>query len=239
MRALAELGVARWPLGVTLAAAVLGDRVRKARRRAALNRALHELRRPLQALALTPASSGKTPVPAAAELALAALEDLDHEINGSQRALSSRPVSCRALVESAVERWRGPAAEARRSLELRCRAGTAMAMVDPRRVAQALDNLLANAIEHGGLRVRVEAAIGARHVRISVSNTALRTPVQARRDPRRGHGLRVVASIAAAHGGRFLVQHPAGAWVAVLELPLAPMPIPAAGKEHAAANLAA
>ena len=174
MKALAELGIAGWSLGVTLAAALLGDRVRKARRRAALNRALHELRRPLQVLALAPAPSGRAPAPAAAELALAALDDLDHEINGSPRSLAPRPVACRALVESAVERWRGPAAQARRSLELRWRAGAAMVMADPCRVSQALDNLLANAIEHGGLRVRVEAAIGARRVRISVSNTAPR-----------------------------------------------------------------
>jgi signal transduction histidine kinase len=238
MRALAELGVAGWPLGVTLAAALVGDRVRKARRRAALNRALHELRRPLQALALAPAASVKAPAPAAAELALAALDDLDHEINGSPRALAPRPVACRALVEAAVERWRGPAAEARRSLELRWRAGAVMVMADPCRVSQALDNLLANAIEHGGLRVRVEAATGASRVRISVSNTVLPTPVHARRI-RRGHGLRVVASIAAAHGGRFLVQHPAGVWVAVLELPLAATPIPAAEDENAVGNLAA
>ena len=239
MKALAELGVAGWSLGVTLAAALVGDRVRKARRRAALNRAVHELRRPLQALALAPAASGKAQAPAAAELALAALDDLDHEINGSPRALASRPVACRALVEAAVERWRGPAAQARRSLELRWRAGAVMVMADPCRVSQALDNLLANAIEHGGLRVRMEAAIGARRVRISVSNTVLPASVHAGPDLRRGHGLRVVASIAAAHGGRFLVQHPVGAWVAVLELPLAPTPISAAGAEHGSGNLAA
>jgi signal transduction histidine kinase len=239
MKALAELGVAGWSLGVTLAAALVGGRVRKARRRAALNRALHELRRPLQALALAPPASGKAPGPAAAELALAALDDLDREINGSPRTLAARPVACRALVEAAVERWRGPAAVARRSLELRWRAGAVMVMADPCRVSQALDNLLANAIEHGGLRVRMEAAIGARRVRISVSNTVLPPPVHARPDVRRGHGLRVVASIAAAHGGRFGVQHPGGAWVAVLELPLAPTPIPAARAEHGAGNLAA
>ncbi len=239
MRALAELGLAGWPLGVTLAAVLVGDRVRKARRRVALNRALHELRRPLQALALAPPPPGKTPAPAAAELALVALDDLDHEINGSARTLSRRPVSCRALVESAVERWRVSAADARRSVELRWRAGAVMVMADPHRVSQALDNLLANAIEYGGLRVRVEASIGDRGVRISVSNLALRLPAHPRRDPRRGHGLRVVASIAAAHGGRFLVQHPDGAWVSVLELPLAPTPIPAAGREHGAGNLAA
>jgi signal transduction histidine kinase len=229
MRGLAELGIAGWSLGLTLAAAAVGDRVREARRRAALNRNLHELRRPLQALVLAPASSRRAPVPAAAELALAALDDLDREINGSARPLALRPVACRALVESAVERWRGRAAEARRSLELRWRAGAAMAMADPCRVAQALDNLLANAIEHGGLRVWVETTIGPRGVRISVSNTAPRAPDRAKghagRDPRRGHGLQVVASIAAAHGGRFVVHRPAGGWAAILELPLADLPL--------------
>jgi signal transduction histidine kinase len=229
MSGVAELGVAGWPLGLTLAAAVVGDRVREARRRAALNRNLHELRRPLQALALAPASSREGAVAAAAALALAALDDLDREINGCARPLAMRPVACRALVESAVERWRGRAAAARRSLELHWRAGGAMAMADPCQVAQALDNLLANAIEHGGLRVWVEATIGARGVRISVSNTAPRASDRGegrtRRAPRRGHGLRVVALIAAAHGGRFLVERPAGGWAAILELPLADVPV--------------
>jgi signal transduction histidine kinase len=229
MRVLAELGVAGWPLGLTLAAAAVGNRVREARRRTALNRNLHELRRPLQALALAPPSPRQAPVPTAAELALVALDDLDREINGSARPLALRPVACRALVESALERWRGPAAQARRSLELRWRAGAAMVMADPCRVAQALDNLLANAIEHGGLRVWVSATIGARGVRISVSNTARRPSergeLRARRDRRHGHGLRMVASIAAAHGGRFLVRRPTGGWTAILELPLADLPL--------------
>jgi signal transduction histidine kinase len=236
MSALAELGAAGWPLGLTLAAVVAGDRLREARRRVALNRAMHELRRPLQLLALTPTSPGERRVIEAADLALAALDDLDREINGSRHAFTARPVACRTLVESAVERWRGTAAKERRSLELRWSAGAAMVMADPCGVSQALDNLLANAIEHGGLRVWVEAAIGARGVRISVYNTTGRAsvPGPAHRDPRRGHGLRVVASIAAAHGGRFAVCRSDDVWVAILELPLAPTPIPAA--KHALAE---
>lgn len=222
MRALAELGSVGWPAGLAAAAAFAGYRLREARRRAALNGALHELRRPLQALAMEPPPEGLASWPDPTELALAALDDLDREINGCPRGLARRPVACRALVESTVERWRGPAAQARRSLELRWRAGAAMVMVDPHRVAQALDNLLANAIEHGGLRVWMETAICSGAVRISVSNTVPGAPARARRRvPGRGHGLRVVASIAADHGGRFAVRRSATIWSATLELPLA------------------
>jgi signal transduction histidine kinase len=222
MRPLGELGSVGWPVGLA-AAAFAGHRLREARRRAALNGALHELRRPLQTLALAPPSEGRPSGPGPTELALAALDDLDREINGSPRSLARRPVACRALVESAVERWRGPAAQARRSLELRWRAGAALVMADPYRVAQALDNLLANAIEHGGLRVWIETAISGGSVRISVSNAAPRAPDSGRRRrrPGRGHGLRMVAAIAADHGGRFAVRRSGATWAATLELPLA------------------
>ncbi len=222
MRGLAELGSAGWPAGLAAAAAFAGHRLREARRRAVLNGALHELRRPLQALALVPPAQGLSSGPGPAELALAALDDLDREINGCPRGLARRPVACRALVESAVERWRGLAAQARRSLELHWRAGTATVMADPHRVAQALDNLLANAVEHGGLRVWVETAIRSGAVRISVTNTVPDARARPRRrGPGRGHGLRVVASIAADHGGRFEIRRSATTWAANLELPLA------------------
>src|SRR4051812_47813832 len=110
-----------------LAAAVAGDRVRETRRRAALNRALHELRRPLQALVLSSARS-RGPGSHAIRVALAALADLDREINGGSRPLARRPIACRAIVQPAVERWRRPAAAARRSLSLRWRAGSAVVL---------------------------------------------------------------------------------------------------------------
>src|SRR5215218_9203684 len=125
--ALAELGAAGWPLGLVLAAAVAGDRVREARRRTALNRALHELRRPLQALVLSSGPS-RGPGAHAIRVAIAALGDLDREINGGRRRFAPRPLACRGPVESAVERWRGLAATARRSLVLRWRAGSAVVM---------------------------------------------------------------------------------------------------------------
>jgi len=44
---------------------------------------------------------------------------------------------------------------------------------------------------------------------------------------RRGHGLDVVARVAAEHGGRFLVRHDDRGTAATLELPLARLPAPA------------
>src|SRR5436190_1773436 len=80
----AETLSAGWPLGLALAAAAGGRRVGSARRRAALNRALHELRRPLQVLALSgPSPSRAGGPPGALDLAIAAVDDLDREINGS------------------------------------------------------------------------------------------------------------------------------------------------------------
>ena len=92
-------------------------------------------------------------------MTLAALGDLDRAVNGGPRRFAPRPVACRALVQAAVERWRGVAAASHRSLVLRWRAGAALVMADPERVGQALDNLIHNAILHGGLRVRVEASV--------------------------------------------------------------------------------
>ena len=224
----ADLGLAGWPVGVAVVAAIAGARVRSSRRRSALNRALHELRRPMQALVLS-SGPGEGPGAHALRVALSALDDLDRQINGNVRRAELRPVDCRALVQPAFERWRGVAAAGRRSLVLRWRAGAVSVLADPDRVAQALDNLIDNALRHGGLRVCVDADVCAGGVRITVrdSGGAPRAP-SGSRDARHGHGLPIVSSVAAEHGGNFrMLRTPAGA-VATLELPLAPRPLPVA-----------
>ncbi|MGD9735871.1 MAG: sensor histidine kinase [Solirubrobacterales bacterium] len=225
-----------WPCVLAIAAIGVAG-VREARRRAALNEALHEVRRPLQVLALTapvagtPAGDFEGPV----RMAAAALERLEREINGGGAPSAVRAsVVAAPLLEAAVGRWQARAALAGRSLELRCRCGSAAVSGSPAELAQALDNLLANAIEHGGSRIAVTASARAGSLRIVVSDTghgALRPGGRRARGglarriaggERRGHGLRIVRRIAAEHGGSFALRAGTGATEAVLELPLAP-----------------
>lgn len=60
MRWLAEF-VAGWPVAASLAVAVVAQGLRAGRHRTALNEALHELRRPLQAIALAAGPPGAAP----------------------------------------------------------------------------------------------------------------------------------------------------------------------------------
>ena len=227
--------VAGWPLALSMAATVAAQGLRAGRRRIALNEALHELRRPLQAVAL--ASGPQLAAPGGGEdpmeLAAAALERLDREINGGPSTPVWGAIDGRSLVQSAVGRWQARARLADGSLELRWNAGQAIVSGDRSALAQALDNLIVNAIEHGGPTIVVSARVRGERLRIAVvdSGRALRprsrrnvpadaiTRLSGRR--RHGHGLTVVRRVASAHDGRFALRRSERGSLAVLELPLA------------------
>jgi signal transduction histidine kinase len=244
--AIPDLGevLAAWPFAASFAAAASARSVREVRRRTALNEALHELRRPLQALALSvpggpqgaqavgegAGSGGSARIESTVWMAAAALERLECEINGEPLAPVRRPVASRLLAEAALARWRGAAARAGHSLELRWRAGDAVLVADEDEIARALDNLIVNAIEHGGPRIEVEARTVAGRLRIAVRDSGPRRG-EVRRRPvgaaarlsgrrRHGHGLRLVRRIAAEHGGRFELRRSQTVTEALLELPL-------------------
>ncbi len=226
MRALSQSVTAGWPLSAALGLALAGLSFRAGRRRDALNEALHELRRPLQAMAL--ASPTGT-----VQLALSALAQVDAELNGRHRERSLGPVPCRALVEGAIGRWRSRAALAGGRIELRWRAGVPVLRGNRAELSQALDNLLVNAIEHGGPLIEVDAITKGEKLRIAVADNGHASRPPSRADSpvevvarlsgrrRRGHGLSVVRRVAAAHGGRFALQRSERGSMAVLELPLA------------------
>jgi len=203
-----------------------------------LNRALHELRRPIQALALlegaavqaTPRESRRGLL----ELISCALEDLDRAVNGGSPPGTVRLISCHELVLGCLERWR-PAAAGAGGLKLYWDAGPGWVEGDPARMAQALDNLIANALEHGGPPLIVTGARVAGRLRITVANGGRveangngRGPANQngdcpgrRTNPRRGHGTAVVSEVASAHRGRFALCRTGEGCVAALELPLA------------------
>jgi signal transduction histidine kinase len=231
---LAELG-GSWPVAASLAAAVTARGLATGRRRTALNEALHELRRPLHALALSSrVGAGGAGLDSTLRMAVAALEQLDREINGEDAGAAPRArLSARPLVAEAVARWRARAAAGGGAIGLRWEAGEAALHGDRRALERALDNLLANAIEHGGREVAVGAVRVGGVLRVSISDSGRRGSPPARERlgrrvlaglsgrRRRGHGLRIVRRVAAGHDGEFSLRISATGTVATLELPLA------------------
>jgi signal transduction histidine kinase len=218
-----------------MAATVVAQGLRNGRRRSALNEALHELRRPLQAVALTAgprlAAPGGDDDPIG--LAAAALERLDREINGMPPAPAWGAVDARTLVQAAVGRWQARARLSEATLELRWNAGQAIVNGDRGTLAQALDNLIVNAIEHGGPTIVVAARCRNGRLRIAVVDSGREARPRSRRNSpaeviarlsgrnRHGHGLAVVRRVASMHEGRFVLDRAPAGSLAALELPLA------------------
>ena len=232
---LAQIVAASWPWAISLTATAAVAGLRAGRRRNALNEAVHELRRPLQALVLSAPRAG-SPGPAGAEstvwIAAAALERLEREINGAPVAVVRAPLPVRPLVAAAVERWRGRADLAGCSLALDYAAGDAVVNGDRRELGQALDNLIVNAIEHGGAAIAVSAGARGGRLRIAVADSGGGPRPRLRREGvagsiarltgrrRHGHGLRLVGRTASGHGGGFRLERCGDGTRALLELPL-------------------
>lgn len=217
------------PLLVLAVAALEIARLIAAYRRAVrLNRALHELRRPLQSISLS--IEGHAPDLACAhaclEQARGALEQLDATVN--RRALIRRPVrTALAQITDALEdRWRFA------GVRVTGPAGDRTIDADPVALGAALDNLVANAIDHGGggvdvcalvspTAVRFEVRDGRRGAARSAGGGSAEPRPPHTDDPRRGHGLAVAAAAAAEHGGSLVpLARPAGGGaVAALSLP--------------------
>jgi signal transduction histidine kinase len=227
--------VAGWPLVLSMAATVAAQGLREGKRRSALNRALHEVRRPLQAVALAtgPRLAASGGGEDQMELATAALERLDREINGGPLPPAWGAIDACALVQSAVGRWQARAKLAEGSLALRWNAGRVVLSGDSYALAQALDNLIVNAIEYGGPAIVVAARLREGRLRIAVVDSGRASRPRRRRNTpaevvarlsgrnRHGHGLEVVRRVAAAHGGHFALRRAERGSLAVLELPVA------------------
>lgn len=224
---------AAFPLAASFAIAGGITAVREGRRRAALNEAVHELRRPLQVLALSlPASpTSSAGLDSSLQLAAAAVDRLEREINGGRSSSLVASISLRPAVETAVARWQGCAAHTQRSLNLSWRASDPLLQVDEVELSRAVDNMISNAFEHGTGEVMVEVYENGESLCLAVLDSGapgppspslkwpeLRARISGR--SRHGHGLRIVRRAADRHGGSFqLRRSPQGA-EARLELPL-------------------
>jgi signal transduction histidine kinase len=197
-----------------LARRVLSD----AQRLQLIAEAEHELRGPLQVIALAaeadarrgPADArGLADLSVELERARVALADLAAARSGRRSASAPEPVRLDRLVWRAATASDLAARRAGGGVHLDWSAGPITVNADRGRLAQALGNLLANAVEHGGGQVRVVGRRTRRGIRVEV------------RDSGRGHGLAIAAKAVRDSGGTLKAAR-AGAGTAVaIELPIA------------------
>jgi signal transduction histidine kinase len=228
-------------------AAVVACCLELRRRRELVARACHELRGPLTAVRLSLATMerrGEAPPERLASLDLElrragrALDDFAAARSGRRTIDRDEPVEVAELLEEQLASWQVVAGAFQSTLRLGGAPPGAFVRGDRLRLAQAISNLVANALEHAPGRVELIArSVGPRHVRIEVVDegpglpstvAALTRRARAGRG-RRGRGLAIAAEIADRHGGRLVAASaprggadapaPQGARIG-LELPL-------------------
>lgn len=246
----AVVALTGWLCAVSAAMLAMAARRVLLRRTEHVVRAAHELRGPLTALRLGLHGEQLSLARSRAmELELGraalALDDLTAGLGLGTVGLALERVDARQLLTDSVEAWR-PAAT-RRQAEVRFDwAGSAACVLGDRyRLAQATDNLIANAIEHGGgvievrgrrddRRVRIQVTDGGPGLPASVSDIARRSrperwprtsrgdsSARARQRRGRGRGLAIASQIARDHGGRLAAAPSRRGARLILELPVA------------------
>ncbi len=163
------------------------------------------------------------------EAAGGALADLDDR--GRSKPAHSEALDLGQLLADTVEAWRPAARAAGIELSLRQRDSTMTTVADRPRLARAVGNLIANAIEHGGgpIEVRGGADRGLARIEVIDGGAGLPAPVtrltRARRGRgARGRGLAIAGTIAEEHGGRLACAPSERGARLVLELPLGARP---------------
>lgn len=231
-----------WALAPATGALALLACLELRRRRELVARACHELRGPLTAVRLTLATMERRQ-----EAPPERLATLDHELRRAGLALDDfaaarsgrrilereEPVEVAELLEEQFHSWEAVACAFESIVLLGCLLPHSVVVGDRLRLAQAISNLIANALEHGPGRIELTARlVGAHHVRIEVIDEGPGLPIplaeltrRARAGRgRRGRGLAIAAQIAERHRGR-LVAAPAPRGTRIgIELPLVRRP---------------
>jgi len=188
-------------VGWAMASALALQAARLARRLELVAQADHELRGPVCALALAVEALSRNPElrrrAAALDVHLdrlrLGLADLGAAREGRRVAGGAGEVRIDSLARAAAEAWEPAVRAGGGEISFDWRAGPAVAHADPARLSQALGNLLANAVEHGGERIAVVGERQGEGVRIAVRDSG-RTRGSPRADARgRGRGLAIAA----------------------------------------------
>lgn len=225
------VGLAGWALSAALLVAVL----RLGRRLELAARACHELRGPATALGLAVAALARQPggsrraLPIEAQLdrLSAGLDDLEAARSGKRAEGKPADVPLDRLLRGTAAGWRPAARAEGRRLRIRSELGATVVRADRGRLAQALGNLLANAVEHGSGTVELLGRRGDDHVVLEVRDEGPgRGPSAAGRSRRpggsragRGRGLGIAAGAIEEAGGQLTLDRRDGGTVAALELP--------------------
>ncbi len=198
-----------------------------------VNRALHEARRPLQAIALSlPAGPGRLTPALPVWQAIRALGEVDRQVNGgAPDRPRPEPIACRLMIEACVRRWQSRARMAGGGIEFRWTGPEAIVQGDPAALSSAVENLVVNAIEHGGPRIVVRVLVIGQRLRLEVTdNGTKQRPLERNGSPaevmarlrgkeRHGHGLAVVRESVKHHDGQFEIRIGEESSTATLILP--------------------
>lgn len=186
-----------------------------------LSQPLHELRGALGALELG-LSLLERPLPDvngsidglrhSLQRATLGAEDVDAIRRGDAGATARAHVNLNTLVLRSARAWKLLAPSFEATVDVDWRAGPVQVKGHAGRLQQALDNVIANALEHGGGRVLVEGERRGRCVGVLVSDdghgisrpdgTLDERGSRSAGASNRGHGLEIVRAVVLEHGGR-------------------------------------
>src|SRR3954452_6239052 len=183
----------------------------------------HELRGPLQAIALAAPEHCHPHL----ERLRIALADLAAARSGQRADADSEPIRLDRLVWRAATASDLAARRAGGGVHLDWSAGPVTIEANRGRLAQALGNLLANAVEHGGGHVRVTGRRTRRGIRVQV------------RDSGRGHGLTIAAKAVRDSGGTLTAAKAGSGTAVAIDLPIAGVPAAEAPPQESADPTAA
>jgi signal transduction histidine kinase len=188
---------------------------REGRRAELVAAAAHELRGSATAISLAAAALRREPGGLRRALAFeselermrAALEDLELARLGRRSPARPAVVPAERMLRGAAAGWRPAARRAGRPFRFRWEGEPADVRADRGRMAQALGNLLANAMEHGSGAVELVGRRRGDRVRVEVTD--------------RGRGLGIAARAVEEAGGSLTLERGPESTTAAIELPVA------------------